>query len=846
MEDTGCIESFFQSTDDNAGLTTGNHSAEEDTNNKLRRDTGLQMHSQDVSQLSTVFPSIESLETDGIGSNPVVQHVQGPTVSVPGMLHQPALIDGIVSTAHEPRVLIKKKGRFTVTPDALPSTPKMVERSASVNSAQTTPTTIQKGRFTVTPDTDAGLMYISSDNSAATAPIFVAPGGVVAPPKVEKKGRFVVSSAVPSGLVIDSEISLSQTFERPSSIAIPVTTAPHTKIEPLGQQPHPAPPVQSVSHPVTVGNVVSTDQTIASLSGSEEKSTIMSGGSGVTRLGKPPASFDSKGVGSNVGLGKVFYFLEQMKAEVSEADRNTKLLQKEVKFLKEKNKELEAKSREMEKRWKDQKANREAAEAKVRLLKKKLRELKHEGNEDELLGENINDTHCEPGVSSRSSSIGESEEVSKLNTIGCNTDSIPDVLEKLSSMDGPSAGAQSRRRASNDIAGMQTPSKSSRVSSVEADKSHSSAATATAASVPQKPAMSANSRPPMAESRHARHWSGSSITAGSGNTSQISDEGPQNFVNPTHKRASSNSETSIVGVNLNEPSALVNGAVGINGTSTQQHQPGVALPQKPQQAWNQGQYPIIQQQQSLQKPPINAQQGTGMNHQVIQQGLQQPHQPQQQQGMPATSQRQSQQGLQVLTQQQPHGVATLSPQLHQQSAHTTQLLPQHQSSHGMSMISQPQQQTQAMTVAQQKAMGMQQAFVTQQQSHTPQKLQAQSAVSHPQSLAQQHQGIKQSVQQHQHTSPLQQQTKAQQQQSSTPHQLQPGMQQQLPSLQHQLQISQPLQHQQQQQGPLPIQTIPGIGGTAPLSQQQQPFSSQFNAQQQQSMQQPALNGLQWS
>jgi hypothetical protein len=841
MEDPCGIESFHLSKKGNGAL---NHSAEEGTSNKLRGDTGPQVYSQDASQLSTVLPSIDSLENDCLGSDrpsPVVQHVQALSVSVPGTLQQPALIDGIGST--EPRLLIKKKGRFTVTPDALPGTPKMVERPASINLAQTTPTTIQKGRFTVTPDTDAVPMHFSSDNSAPTAPIFVA--GLVAPPKVEKKGRFVVSSAVPTGVVVDSEITQLQTFERPSSMCIPVATVPHAIVEPLGQQPHPAPQGQTFPPAVPVGNVAPSDHTTASPAGSEEKSTIMSGGSGVTRLGKPPASFDSKGVGSNVGLGKVFYFLEQMKAEVSEADRTTKLLQKEVKFLKEKNKELEAKSREMEKRWKDQKANREAAEAKVRLLKKKLRELKHEGTEDELLGEYINDTPIETGKSSRSSSIGESDEVSKSNTNGCNTDSLPDVLEKLNLTDGPSTGVQSRRRASNDSASMQTPSKPVRMSSVEDEKSHGTVAAAAAG--PQKPVISTSSRPPMAESRHARHWSGSSITAGSGNMSQLSDDGSKHVVHPTHKRASSNSEAGIVGANLNGPCALANGAVGINGTCPQQNQPGVTVAQKAQQAWNQGQYPIVQQQQSLQNPPINSHQGTGMNHQVIQQGLH--NQPQQ--GMQVISQRQSLHGLQLLSQQQPHGVATLSqqqqlgmpPLTHQQSAQTTQQ--QHQSSQGMSMISQSQQPTQAMPVPQQNAMGMQpQAFVTQQQSHTPQKLQAQSAVSHPQSLTQQQQGMTPSMLQHQHTSPSQQQTKAQQQQSSAPQQLQPGLQQQLPSLQHQLQKSQPLQQQQQQQGSLPIQTIPGVGGNAHMSQQQQPFSA-HNAQQQPSMQ-PALNGLQWS
>ena len=853
-----------QSTRDNPSIPTGNHSADEagTGTNRIQRDNGSPLYSQDGPQRNVVFPSIDSPENDGVSSNrpsPVIQHVQGQSGPMHGTLRQPSLIDGSAIT--EPRLLIKKKGRFTVTPDAPPSTPKIAERSASFTAAQTTPAAIQKGRFTVTPDMDAVPILISSDNSVATVPIFVAPVAAVVPPKVEKKGRFVVSSPVPSvGMSVDSGITLPQTLEHSSSVA----TVPQnpTNIESLGVQPPPAPLIQIVSTPVPVASVAPTDQTAATPSGLEEKSTIMSGSSGVARLGKPPASFDSKGVGSNIGLGKVFYFLDQMKSEVSEADRHTKLLQKEVKFLKEKNKELEAKSREMEKRWKDQQANREAAEAKIRLLKKTLKELKDGRNEDELLGESIEDTHSEIEKSSRSSSIGDADEMANSNSNGYQSDSVLDGLEKLAVVDGSPGGVQSRRRPSNDGTGIHMMSKAGSISSVDAEKAHSAAVLAATAggSGPQKLILAATSRPPMAESRHARHWSGSSISAGNGNTLHLVDDGSQTVVHPTHKRASSNSEACMISANVSLPCMIANGAVEGNCSCPQQNQPpALVVQQKPQQAWNQGQYPIMQQQ-SLQKPPIsNSQQGAGINHQVIQQGIQQ----QPQQGIQFISQRQPQQVLQVLNQQQPHGVTTLLPQqqqlgmpplTHQQSVQAAHSLPQQQSSPGMSIMSQPPQPAQTISLAQQKSMTMQpQAFVTQQQSHTPQKLQGQSVLSHPQSLTQQQQqGLIQPMKQHPHNSPLKQQT--QQQQLSTQQQHQPTMLQ-LPTLQRQHQQSQSqslqqqsMQHQQQQQqqGPLPIQTMPGTGGSAPVNQQQQPFSAQFNTQQQQSMQQPSHNGLQWS
>ncbi|CAB9511457.1 secreted protein [Seminavis robusta] len=82
------------------------------------------------------------------------------------------------------------------------------------------------------------------------------------------------------------------------------------------------------------------------------------------------------GYSNGAGLGKVFYFLDQMKNEVTEADRTIKTLQKDMKFMREKNKELEARNRDLERRLREEQALREAAQAKLRQMKRKGRDEK--------------------------------------------------------------------------------------------------------------------------------------------------------------------------------------------------------------------------------------------------------------------------------------------------------------------------------------------------------------------------------------------------------------------------------------------------------------------------------------
>jgi len=96
------------------------------------------------------------------------------------------------------------------------------------------------------------------------------------------------------------------------------------------------------------------------------------------------SSYDGKASSHTAtGLGKVYYFLDQMKLEVTEADKTIKCLQKDMKFLRDKNKELEARNTEVERRLHEERSVREAAEARVRTLRKKVKELKASMIKDE-------------------------------------------------------------------------------------------------------------------------------------------------------------------------------------------------------------------------------------------------------------------------------------------------------------------------------------------------------------------------------------------------------------------------------------------------------------------------------
>jgi hypothetical protein len=83
-------------------------------------------------------------------------------------------------------------------------------------------------------------------------------------------------------------------------------------------------PSAPISKPPTHSNAEKQQQT---KSVNKKKTTIQG------RSGKMPQSFDSNGTVSSIGLGKVFYLLEQMKAEVTDADQSIRTLQTDMKLL---------------------------------------------------------------------------------------------------------------------------------------------------------------------------------------------------------------------------------------------------------------------------------------------------------------------------------------------------------------------------------------------------------------------------------------------------------------------------------------------------------------------------------
>jgi hypothetical protein len=432
----------------------------------------------------------ESPGNDAVGSNrpsPVISH-QIPA-SLPRTQSSPK--DGVDS-----RILTK--GRFTVTPDTLPITPKLVERSASLNS---TPGPVQIGRFTITPDTDV----VQSDYTPT--PIFVAGAA-----KVEKKGRFVVSSVVPPVLPMDSEHL--KLLEIPSNVPIVLSTAPISIDAPSSAPANSTTPLIVTSNPV--------ENTTNTSALSEEKHRIST--SGPVRSGKPPVSSESKNIASTIGIGKIMHYLEQIKAEVSEADRNTKTLNKDVAILKEKNKDLEIKCRDWEKRWKDEKAMREAAEANVRSLKILLKEVQDKGFAEKLLIPATSESSMTRN-SSRSSSFGEVDDskggiLNYSNDIYAKTTSIePNLGESVSKTTG------GLRLSLESTAATSLPGHL-RIPSFDSEKANPIVKTQT----------TTNSKPPISDSRHTRQRSSSQLAFTSNNTLN---ETQSDLMQSNHKRSAS-------------------------------------------------------------------------------------------------------------------------------------------------------------------------------------------------------------------------------------------------------------------------------------------------------------------
>jgi hypothetical protein len=838
-----------------------------------------QQHQQhDVAKSSprTEMPAEQCMTGSPSGPSPIIHQNQS---SIPGALQQPSLQENERAGGQQqsPQMVKKKKGRFTVLHEA-PSNLSTIDRVASsgasaatvpagsssavpiATSAPTGPTPIpvQKGRFIVTMDSDSvaaqhtpqhqqqqqqpggGASELLAVSSVATAPPALT--------TVKKKGRFMVTSA--SARSTDgTDTATGPAIPLDPAIPIQVTTiSPQIPIEPLGIPPLVPVQIQQQQQitppgtPAPNGDNVSVSSTVAQVPEvvlpkamvQTPPGSLKNPAAARNHGGKPPASFDSKGVGSTVGLGKVFYFLEQMKCEITEADRNAKSLQKEVKFLKEKNKELEAKSRDMEKRWKEEKANREVAESKSRQLKKRLKEVKEsnkqyeEANHNAKVDVNLEVSSVEPvdvarttesrildEVVSRSNSLDNVEEgvsskpqqPSSLLSKGYQSDHSGNGSKEEIDCSTPTK-PQHHRRESNGSESRNLSPKPRRKSSAEQASAVFTPTTTTSngsnavyslpgtsdknstsmgAPVKTTVAAAAADASSLNDSSHVRHKStptlnGYMASNNNGHGKRITKSGSGSSSNP------SSSTSNIMGMN--------GGAIHPNGLPNATHQqPLMSIPQ--QQLWTHGQY-----NQMLQQQPMMNQ---GMNQMMPQQQLQ---------GMHAMPQPQ-QQLLQQPQQQQTQGMQAMSLQHQQQSQQQ-----------GMQTMSQQQQQ-------QPQQQGMQ-SLAQQQQTMVQHQQSMASGMSHQQAqfMSQQQASMHQS----QNSLPQQQQTTMQQtsmqqsqQKMQQPHQQQQPIQQpQQQTLQQQQTMQQPQQsHQQQQQQTIQQQSLSGMPNNGVMGQQQQQTQSQF-------------------
>lgn len=366
--------------------------------------------------------------------------VQPAQPVLPPTIQQPLLQDSSTTQATPEALLsmkvknapqIVKKGRFTVSQKGLIN----ISNRQSIDRTVTQATQVQKGRFTVTlePSVSAESDLLPT-KKALTSTTNVSTNGiennnnltgnvvtnsstagakntqtttVLAPQIVKKKGRFMVTSVEPattqptgqgstdSSLLANNEVisvNTSTTVIHGDNefIPTPAPAGPQFSMEAVSQSSQlkatggtpiikfttsqgPVSGVKANSDVLFLKSTNSEDHNLATPSNPTTSKPVS-----VKRVtsGKPPASFDSKGVGSVVGLGKVLYYLDQMRNEVSEADQTLKAYQKEIRFLKERNKELEQKWRETEKRLKEEKMHREASDSKVRNLKKKIKDIR--------------------------------------------------------------------------------------------------------------------------------------------------------------------------------------------------------------------------------------------------------------------------------------------------------------------------------------------------------------------------------------------------------------------------------------------------------------------------------------
>jgi FtsZ-binding cell division protein ZapB len=270
--------------------------------------------------------------------------------------------------------ITKKKGRFVLTtmaPQAMVGVPVQAVMTPMDNA-----TFASEGSGNFAVDSQVGHSY----PYAATSPLVV-----VAPaPQFVQHQVLYTADMQPTEQALPPPSSFQQQLHGINAMdPTQVNSSLHQPVDSTRLQNHQisgTPPLQN-SGPNRY-DLVSTEIT----SGAEEAEKIKPGRpKNATHARKSSSASGtgrqtSAGYSGQAGLGKVFHFLDQMRLEVTNAERTIKSLQSDSKFLREKNKELEAKLRETERKLSHEKAVREAIELKNRALRKKLRSLKADSN----------------------------------------------------------------------------------------------------------------------------------------------------------------------------------------------------------------------------------------------------------------------------------------------------------------------------------------------------------------------------------------------------------------------------------------------------------------------------------
>jgi hypothetical protein len=199
------------------------------------------------------------------------------------------------------------------------------------------PVVTRKGRFFVTNLKDPSFIAVNFNPQMAKAVVpvqtMLAPAPSVTPPAEPFPSDSTAASLSPSHQLPPSVVhqaSLPQTAGAPQ-YGVQQYVAPQGVVQPVAVQqgvvpqpaalPQSAGPQPGVAQEYGIANVDDQNEMAAKTAKSQAR-----------RHASVPGS-RPLGVAGQTGLGKVFYFLDQMRLEVADADRTIKSLQAEMKFL---------------------------------------------------------------------------------------------------------------------------------------------------------------------------------------------------------------------------------------------------------------------------------------------------------------------------------------------------------------------------------------------------------------------------------------------------------------------------------------------------------------------------------